>query len=225
MAITEETLGQLDGRSYGPVTFSSAKGAHSAAFAGRQAEIGLNDEAVQVSFTLDVPWPQRGEPADIDRRIASTLTLASAIRPELITMTADRQTTSVNVSLWIDAQASDIHGLATAVRTCILLGDVAWRAVEEVATAITGQEELLREAAEAQARLEEAEQALERMASLPEAAGPAPAVSSPPTTEAQPQVAAESPSGAAQDVRFCPACGRSNESKSRFCIACGQSLQ
>jgi hypothetical protein len=225
MAITEDVLAQLDGRSYGPVSFRSSGGEHAGTLGDREAAIALDGDTVSIATTLSVPWPQGGEATDVDRNVTSALSFAAALRPELVVMTADRASATATVTLWIDADASGLPDLATAVRTCVLLGDVAWRAVDSVAMAVTGREEILRESAEAQSRLEEAEQALGRMAPLPEDAGPAPAVSPPPPTELAPEVAATTPPPAPAGERFCPACGTRNDVNHRFCISCGQNLQ
>lgn len=216
MALNDSSLASLNETAYGPVRFISSGGNHSGVFDGRTATIAADGAAFCVSLAVAVPWPAAGDIADADRRIAAALALAGALRTELVTLRGDRASASVTVRLWIDAERSDARDLANAVRVCTLLGDVAWRAVDQVGMGLLTEGRLAQETLDARARLEEAQRTLRRLGPLgvPEEMPPTPGP--PPGYEAPP---AQAPAS-----RFCTKCGAPNASGGGFCTGCGQPL-
>jgi hypothetical protein len=224
MAITDETLKQLAGVRYGPISFGAGDGSLKASLADRTADVAVDGPTIRIWARVAVPWPEEGTSEDVDRRVGAALAIVGGVRPDLVTLAGERESSSVVTTLWLDAGTSGLHDLATAVRTCILLGEVAWLAVDQVAMDVITERRILREAADAQARLEAAEQAFARLGPLPESAGPAPVVATPPPPSAPPPPPPSSPVFAAPEGRHCTACGAANAAGSRFCIACGTAL-
>jgi hypothetical protein len=209
MAINAETLDAIDGAQYGPVRFSASTAGLVATFDGKTALVAVDGAAVKITSSGNVPWPQAGLSQDVERRIQAAFALLALTRPELLTIQGDGSSSSATVTLWLDADTSNVPDLAVGVRTAVLLTDAAWRAVDQVAFALLSEARVMRDTVEAQARLEEAQRALSRIEQQP---GPPPAQPVPPQPPAAPA------------RRQCPRCGTQNSPDARFCIGCGQSL-
>lgn len=170
MALNRTTLDALHTRGFGPLTVEPDGPRWRATFAGRHAEIGLDDMAVQVEAVRPSPWPTGALPADeIDTRIAVALHTLELTRQELCTIRPDAGHRSVVVTAWLDATTSTAVDLATAVRNVLALGDLAAQAMGRVANAVDAEVQARAANEEITASIERARRALLEPAVVPAA--------------------------------------------------------
>lgn len=175
MALNRTTLDALHAHGFGPLTVEPDGPRWRATFAGRHAEIGLDDVAVQVEAARPTPWPTGALPADeIDTRIAVALHTLELTRHELCTIRPDAGHRSVVVTTWLDATTATVVDLATAVRNVLALGDLAAQSMGRVANAVDADVQARAANEEITASIERARRALLEPAATPVAASFAP---------------------------------------------------
>lgn len=133
MAITDQTLATLCDQGYGPVRLERDESRYLARTGDRTAELALDGATVRIEARRRVAWPE-ADP-EIDARLRIAVARIALKRPELVTVDADRGTSEVGATVWIDAARSEPHDLAVAVRTAMLLVELAATTVGRVQVA------------------------------------------------------------------------------------------
>jgi hypothetical protein len=124
---------------YGPFSVRRDGESFVITFENADVDAVLDRGAVCLSRTVPVAWPESdGDHAQVDMRIEVTLHQLSLVRDDVVTISADRATSTASARLWVDAKAP-AQQLASAVRTTALLAELAAAAVADLGRAITAE--------------------------------------------------------------------------------------